>query len=257
MKRLLTLYYGFVSLLLSYPICAIVPPEYDSGRNALESEIEFGFIYSKSNTTTSTINSRLKFDYEIEAGEDNKDLDQTLTIRHYFSQDDSSITTQKFQIEYQLNYELGSKDSLFGRIEVEHDRFASFIDNQTISSGYSYNVYDYTKSKLKFEVGPGYRYSKPNTRISSEEALTSTNEPIIRGAVVWSKRFTQNLKVSSDAATELGPDNTISTLNSRLENHLLGNLSLTFEVRYKYTQVVPKNGKNSEFFSNLNLMYTF
>jgi len=233
-----------------------VPPEFYNERQDLKTEIEMGFIYSKSNTTTSTINSRLKFDYDIKVGENNKDLQQVLTLRHYFSEDDISVTTQKLQFEYQLNYQLNSNNSLFGRVEIEHDKFASYIDKQTISTGLSYSVYDFTKSKLKFEVGPGYRYSKPNNKISNEYQ-SSSSEPIIRGAVIWSRRFNKNLKISSDASTELGQDNTISSINSRLENYLLGDLSLTFEVRYKYTHVVPEESVNSEFFSNLNLMYTF
>ncbi|MCE2570681.1 DUF481 domain-containing protein [Motilimonas eburnea] len=228
---------------------AIVPPEYQDPIEPWQSSIEFGWNYDKSNKTTSALNSVLAIEY---------DADQALSgfIKYSFdyASSDKEPFTRKSRTQFQADYAFAKKDYAFIRTDLKRHKYASFAKEFTYSTGYGRTFIDQKKQRLSIEVGPGYRYAKPQEDSSDNERI---EEGIIRSVMKFRHSFHDKLTFYLDTSLETGQKNTISLIDAKFENKILDDLSLVLNFSHSYTQNVPKDTENHEFSNKVNLRYLF
>lgn len=230
---------------------ALVPPNYTEPEDPFNAEIELGMQYTSGNTDSSNFNSRSKLNYDV-----SKYHHETV-LKAYFASDSKDTTAEQYAVQYQLDYDLRGSKYIYGRGELNWDRFGSFTQKQSYSFGYGYSPIDRRHTKLSLEVGAGYRYNKPNTDDSTEESQSAKDEGIVRMASKFEQRLHEYTTFNLDGAVESGNRNTIATLKASLRNHLWANLALKIGIDVEYTDKVPESTEQTDIISTVNLLYKF
>ncbi len=228
---------------------AIVPPEYQDPIEPWQSSIEFGWNFDKSNKTTRALNSALIVDYDAEQA-----FTGHMEYSFDYASDDGEPFTQKSRLQLQGDYGFNNQDYVFARTDLKRHKFASYAKEFTYSAGYGRTFVDRKKQKLSLEIGPGYRYAKP------QENATDTlrkEEGIVRSVVKFQHFFTNRLKFYVDASIETGSKNTVTLFDSKLENKILNDLSLVFNFSHSYTKNVPEGAVKEELSNKINIRYLF
>ncbi|WP_240464854.1 YdiY family protein [Paraferrimonas sp. SM1919] len=230
---------------------AVVPTYYEEPFSPFSAEVEFGLQINTGNTATSSGNARTKMQY------DTQDVRQEGEVRGYYSSNSEKTTTQQLQLRYQNDLKFDDGDYLLGRAEFSWDKFGSFTRQHTISIGYGFSTFNLgNKSKLKLEVGPGFRYNLP---IESAENLnpTSNQEFIARTAVKYEQELHEYSTLEADLTAEVGTDNSILTGEISYKSMLFQDWALKVGIDTKYTAIVPVESKKFDTKTTINLLYRF
>ncbi|WP_051201967.1 DUF481 domain-containing protein [Ferrimonas senticii] len=238
------------TLLVSAPALAIVPPNYSEPEEPFAAEVEFGMQYTSGNSDSNSFNSRVKMVY------DGDNARHETGLRGYFASDDESTSAEQYQALYQLDYKLENDRYVFGRSELKWDRFGSYTDQHTFSSGYGWTQYETSSTELTLELGGGYRYNRANLEEGSDEE-PSTSEGIFRAAAKFEHQLHEYTTFTADATVESGNVNTVADLKLAYRNHFWADLALKFGVDISYTDNVPDGTKNTDVISTVNLLYSF
>lgn len=228
---------------------AIVPPEYQDPLEPWQSSIEFGWNLDKSNKTTQALNSVLIVDYDADEA-----FNGHLEYSFDYASDDGEAFIQKSRLQLQGDYAFSKQDYAFVRTDLKRHKFASYAKEFTYTTGYGRTFIDKKRQKLSFEIGPGFRYAKP------QENATDTvrkEEAIVRSVLKFQHFFTDRLKFYIDASVETGNKNTVTLFDSKLENKIVNDLSLVFNFSHSYTKHVPDGAVKEELSNKINIRYLF
>ncbi|MEC4725645.1 DUF481 domain-containing protein [Shewanella sp. D64] len=243
-----------VLLFLTFPITswALVPPDYQEPPSDFTAEIEAGFQLNTGNTESSSFNGRTKLVY------DTVQTKQEATFKAYFAADDEKTTSEKYDIQLQSNYKLNSDwgGYVFGRGDFTSDRFGSYTQISTLSTGYGFDAISDLNTSLSLEIGPGYRYNMP-IETESEPDPEANADIIVRTAVKFEQRLQEYTTLNADLTAETGEDNSTLTLDMNYKNTLFQDWAFKIGVNIKYTNIVPEGTKQTDTITTFNLLYTF
>ncbi|MEI8632480.1 DUF481 domain-containing protein [Vibrio sp. PP-XX7] len=95
---------------------------------------------------------------------------------------------------------MGSKMYLYTNFNGIDSKYSAYFKDYTLSAGYGYQLTHTEHLTVELELGPGYRYQKPNVdEIDSDDLVFAEKikEPIVRGnvTVVWA--ITEDVRVES------------------------------------------------------------
>ncbi|GLS83299.1 DUF481 domain-containing protein [Paraferrimonas haliotis] len=237
-------------ILVATPAWAIVPPEYEDPETPFSAEVEFGLQVTSGNTTASSVNGRTKLIYETD---DNK---QEGNLRAYFASDSEKTTAEQYQVQFQSDHKFSDGDYLYGRGDLSWDTFGSFTKQYIVSTGYGFDAIKTRKSKLSFEAGPGYRYSLPNVSTEVPDPHP-TREIIFRAASKFEQKLQQYTTLNADLTTEVGQENTVTTLDLSYKNLFFRDWALKVGLFVRHNKVVPADSKRTDTVTTINLLYTF
>ncbi|MDF0534757.1 DUF481 domain-containing protein [Shewanella sp. A32] len=237
------------STLLSSPTWALVPPDYHEPTNKFTAEVEAGFQLNTGNTDSTSFNGRTKMVY------DTAKTTQEGTFKAYYAADSESTTSEKYDLQMQSNFKLKS-GYVFGRGEFVWDKFGSYTDIYTISSGYGFDAVSTGRTKLSLEVGPGYRYNLP-IATEDEPNPSSETDVILRTAAKFEQKIHEYTTFNADLTTEVGENNNTVTLDMGYKNTLFQDWAFKVGFYVKYTEIVPEGSKQTDTITTFNLLYTF
>ncbi|PKF63137.1 hypothetical protein CW745_06890 [Psychromonas sp. psych-6C06] len=210
--------------------------------------VEFGFAYEQDNQVTRSLNGRLILDYdEPEKYNINSDLD------FEFENEDGEKSTDKYRWQLQSDYNLSPVNLVFARSDISRSQFSSYEREDIFTAGYGRIFFDTERHKFNVEIGPGYRFAKPNY---GEDAV-SVDEFIVRTRLNYERVLSDSLQVSMDTTLETGRENSVYNLNLKAQNRIYQELYLIFSFDFKYNQNVPIDTVNEEISSGLSLLYAF
>ncbi|WP_076415830.1 YdiY family protein [Shewanella sp. UCD-KL12] len=245
-------------LFLSLPFSAwaLVPPDYQEPPSDFTAEIEAGLQLNTGNTESSSFNGRTKLVYDTDKAR------QEGTFKLYYAADDEKTTAEKYDVQLQSSYKLDGDVSLlgggyiFGRGDFTLDRFGSYTQISTISTGYGFDAISDHETKLSLEIGPGYRYNMP-IETESEPNPDPNKDIIIRTAAKFEQKLQEYTSLNADLTAEVGEDNSTLTLDMNYKNTLFQDWAFKIGVNVKYTDVVPEGTKQTDTITTFNLLYTF
>ncbi len=239
----------FITLSLSYSAWALVPPDYQEPPSDFSAEIEAGLQINTGNTDSSSFNGRTKLVY------DTTQFRQEGVIKGYYAADSEKTTSEKYDLQLQSNYKIYS-GYIFGRGDFTSDRFGSYTRIATISTGYGFDAINNGETKLSLEIGPGYRYNKPQES-EVDPYLEDDREVILRSAAKFEQKIHEYTSFNADLTSEIGEITNTVTLDMGYKNTLFQDWAFKIGVNVKYTSEVPEGTKKTDTISTFNLLYTF
>ncbi|MGL4712927.1 MAG: DUF481 domain-containing protein, partial [Shewanella sp.] len=201
------------------------------------------------NTESSSFNGRTQLIYDTEKTK------QEATLKAYFASEKTQTTSEKYELQLQSNYKL-TKGYIFGRGDFTWDQFGSYTQIYTISSGYGFNAISNYKTKLSFELGPGYRYNLPAVSVDIPNP-DAEKDVILRTAAKFSQKLQEYSSLNADLTAEVGKNNNTLTLDMNYKNLVFQDWAFKIGVNIKYTEVVPEGSQPMDTITTFNLLYTF
>ncbi|MBP3141554.1 DUF481 domain-containing protein [Aliivibrio fischeri] len=234
--------------LLSFSSLA-AEPSTDDG--AFSGDAKIGFIYTKTDETSMSVNSGATLKYE-EALWHHKAAFST----YYTKGNESDDGTNKNKTVYDVKYDMTDSLFVFGNAKYEHDQFATYREQVLLVSGFGATLIDSSNSKLDVGAGPGYRYSK---RQAFDEDLpnNSEDEVIANLFIEGDSKITDGLELGGGVRMDYGESNTTTTTHVYLKNKLMESLSLLIDAEYIYNSVVATGKEHDEIYSTISLNYDF
>ncbi|MUK30823.1 DUF481 domain-containing protein [Aliivibrio fischeri] len=234
--------------LLSFSSLA-AEPSADDG--AFSGDAKIGFIYTKTDETSMSVNSGATLKYE-EALWHHKAAFST----YYTKGNESDDGTNKNKTVYEIKYDMTDLLFVFGNAKYEHDQFATYREQALLVGGFGATLVDTSDSKLDIGAGPGYRYSK---RQAFDEDLpnNSEDEVIANLFIEGDSKITDGLELGGGVRMDYGESNTTTTTHVYLKNKLMESLSLLIDAEYIYNSVVATGKEHDEIYSTISLNYDF
>ena len=221
-----------------------------------EGEFELGIIVTSGNTDTTSLKGKIAYKHELESWSNQYQLD-ALYKKDEIGEGDAKVsqtTAQKYFLSGQGDYKLNDKHSaLFVFASYEDDKFSGFEYQSTIAAGYSDQLFKTDTSYFKYNVGPGYSFSKVDAGEKGESA-------VLRLAAEYQYKFSANAKftqkLSTEAALESGK-NTKTKSESAISANLMGSLSMKAAYTITHNSEVPAEKENTDTTTSITFVYLF
>lgn len=236
-------------LLLSLPVAALVPPDYQEPPTGFTAEVEAGLQLNTGNTESGNFNGRTQLIF------DTKRTTQEAILKAYFASEQKTTTSEKYDLQLQSNYKL-HKGYIFGRGDFTWDQFSSYTRITTVSTGYGFNAISSYRTKLSLELGPGYRYNLP-AESASELTPEAERDVILRTAAKVSQKLQEYSSLNADLTAEIGESNNTLTLDMNYKNLIFQDWAFKIGMNIKYTAQVPEGSQRTDTITTFNLLYTF
>jgi putative salt-induced outer membrane protein len=206
---------------------------------------ELGVVVASGNTDTTNANAKLDLAYKTGAWK------HAGGFQLLQASSDGNDTADRWEARWQTDYSLSDHSYLFGALRYEQDRFSSYDWQDSISVGYGHRFIDSDRTKLRGQIGLGYREFK------LADTGEKGNDIIARGDVYWETQLTETTKIVDTFSVEAGEENTFLSNNIALVLKINGNLglSLAYDVRHN-TDVTPDR-KKTDTITTVNLVYGF
>ena len=210
---------------------------------------EFGFILTSGNTETTSLSAGLKSTQEL------KDWSNEYTAEVLYKQDeiDDAIetTAQKVFVSGQGNYKLTNpRQRLFAFASYEDDRFSSFAFQSTLAMGWNEKVLNTEQQQFSYSIGPGYSFAEDQLG----EDLSSV---IVRGAIDYSYKLSENAMLTQVFSTEYGEDNVKSRSKTSVSAKLSNGLSMKVSLKLDHNTEVDEGRENLDTETSVTLVYSF
>ncbi|EKO3931353.1 DUF481 domain-containing protein [Vibrio fluvialis] len=228
------------------------PQEPDSGKSTskLSGDAKLGFIFSKTDSTSMSVNSGATLKY------DEAQRKQQLSLATYYSHQSDDDGTNKYRIIYDIKHSVTDDMFWFSNAKYEHDQFATYRHQALIVAGLGKTLIDDETSKLEMGAGPGFRYSKRQS-YDKTRPNESQDDVIANAFVNGNTQLTAAMNVGGGLRVDYGDSNTTTTANAFLKNKLAEKLALVLDTEYIYNSQVAAGKSHDEIYSTLSLNYAF
>ena len=159
---------------------------------------ELGLAISKGNTDSQTLVGKL--------GAKRTQGPWTYAAGAAFLQGESDDVESAYRYEAfgSAARDLSAKSYIVGGLRTERDHYASYEYQSVASASYGFRAVDSETTKLTFEVGAGYRWSK------LQDLRVHENGVIGRGMMDFKHQFNENVAFYDNLLIESGKDNTFA-----------------------------------------------
>lgn len=206
---------------------------------------ELGFVMSRGNSDTETINAKAEVVYDAEQWRNRLQLDWLQ------ARDDGEDTAKRFTAGLNSNYKLDAMSYIVGAARYDDDEFSGFNYQSSISIGYGRVVVDDGVHLLKVEAGPGVRIAEPDETGETETDL------IARGVVDYSWALSDNASLGNVFLVESGSNNTFFENKLTLTTGITSTLGLKLGVSVRRNSNVAADREKTDFLTTANLVYQF
>lgn len=206
--------------------------------------LNVGYVSTAGNSRAETLNA--SFDLKKEQIK----WRHALHLEALNSSSDGTRNAERYLGNWQSNYKFNERQSVFGRVEYEDDRFSSYEYQATLSVGYSHRVLDTERYTLDLEAGPGYRRSETIDHVVE-------NEPIVRAATNFVWHISDTATFTQDLSTEAGTDNTIVRSRTGLLVDINESWAVKLGYKIKWTHNVEPDKKQTDRETTVSMVYKF
>jgi len=161
------------------------------------------------------------------------------------------LTANRYDFGLSSAFKASVRTSWVATLRYENDDFAPFESQATLSIGHGYQWIESETSKLRSEIGPGYR--------SAKDAVTGETQAdfIVRGGVEYKRVLTANSNFYNTFLVESGSDNTFAQNDVGVAVAMNSTLALKAGVQARHNTDVSPEIKKTDTLTTLNLVYTF
>ena len=208
-------------------------------------EVEFGAVVTTGNT------EQENFKLTAASIFDGTKIKHTGNFDALRSAENDVTTAEKYFLSYQADWKLDERQSLFGRLAYEDDRFSGFAYQADATAGYSRILFDNATMELSGDIGGGFR--------RSEEELSGATETefITRLAAEYTWQLSESAKFRQYLAAEIGEESTITRSETSLQSTVVGALAMKLALKIKHQSEVPLGRDKTDTETSVTLVYSF
>ena len=245
------------------------PPAEDPG--PWSGNVALGFLKSSGNTDDSSTTFSFLVGYTTGAWLHS--LDGTA----YGASTDNQTTAEAYQLGWKSTYDLNEKSYVFGALDWNKDRFASYVEQTFETVGYGRRLLNNETYVLNVEVGAGFSQQElaPFCRDTSTllpdpsavedctpaplQWVTGENEDgavgILGGDFLWN--FNDNVAFTQNLDIFFASDNTYWESISAIRAGLIGNVGLVASYTIKANTDAPIGKDKKDTYTAISLNYAF
>ena len=205
---------------------------------------ELGAVMTRGNTDAESINAKTRVRYEEEFWR------HTLQLEALKRAEEGTTTAERYLGNFKSDWKFRPREYLFGVLRYENDRFSGYEYQASAAVGYGRRVIDTERTRLELEAGVGVRQSKVRDGERDDDT-------ILRGALFFERRLSENSRFGQDLLVQAGQDNTevesVSSLTAAINDRLAMRLSLTA----KHNTDVPEDTEKTDTITAVSLVYNF
>jgi len=250
-----------IVLALALP-CAALAQAIDDEEDAVlspwsGSSGEFGFAATRGNSSTESLNGRLRLRHHNEEWTHSMELfglrsGARITIR----EDDQTrqerrTTANRYSIAIGSAWELGEYRQVTGTLRHEHDSFATVDSSNVLGLSYGTRLIDGERLVFDSQIGPGAR--------RSHEARTDeySTELIARGVFDLKLGLTDNTDLVNTLMVETGSSNTFAQNDFGVTVAMNKQLALKAGWQARYNSDVDPGRRTTDTLATMNVVYRF
>lgn len=163
----------------------------------------------------------------------------------------NQLTANRYELSLASAYKASERTSWIASLRYQDDDFASFETQTTIAISHGYQWIDSETTKLRTEVGPGYRRSK------SAATGDTDGEGILRGGIDFRQTLTENTELFNTFLVEAGDDNTFAQNDLGVQVSMNDRLALKAGLQARHNTDVSPGKKKTDTLTTLNLVFKF
>jgi putative salt-induced outer membrane protein len=216
----------------------------DSGLFGWSGTLDLGYLASSGNTDTETLNFAADARRELGAWTHN------LYLQAVNSSDTGTRSAERYLAGYKLDRALDERSYLFGRLELERDRFGGVYDRSHLAAGYGYKVLTGEVHQLNLEVAAGFNDLEFSDGTTADEALLS-----VSGDYNW--QATDTTTFSQRLRYDAGEDNDYAESETALSVAMTSRLSLSVSYLIKYNSTTPVGTESTDAYTAVSISLSF
>lgn len=209
-----------------------------------------GYLATSGNTNSSNLNSAFSVGYAKGKWEHGFHASAIFASTEDVVTGDEVTTAEAYEAGWKSQLNFSEHNYLFGQVDWRKDRFSGYDQQFAQVLGYGRRLLDKEKHKLNAEIGAGARQSDLADG-------THEDETIVRGALDYNWKISENSAFQQRLAVESGNENTYTESVTKLSASLIGNLALVASYTIKNNSDVPVGTEETDTFTALSLEYTF
>ncbi|MBF9001015.1 MULTISPECIES: DUF481 domain-containing protein [Vibrio] len=225
----------------------------DDDKDKLSGNAKLGFIYSKTSSSSTSLNSGIGLKYN-----EKPFTHEFNGSTYYTNAKDDDDGVNKYTLNYKFSYALKGGEGYDAYIdnEYKHDQYETYRHVYDVTVGIQKALIATKKTELNIGGGPGYRYTKRQD--FDDDYPNQVEEDVIVNAFINGKsQLTDALSVGGSADVDYGESNTTYTLGANLTNKLVDNVALVFDSEYIYNTDVASDDDHDELYSTISITYAF
>ncbi len=213
---------------------------------------EAGLLVTSGNSETDSANAKIGLKYEKEhfLGEVNLAALYNSEKTEIDGNKEDKVSAEKYNYSAKVGYKFNPANYVFFNADYEDDRFSGYDYKTTYSLGYGRKVITTDTINLDIEVGPGYRYDKPNLGETVDEA-------VFRGYAMFSYKFSDAVSFQQDLTVVTGSSNTNTKSVTALKSKIIGALGMKVAYKIDNNTDVPAGKEKTDTETALTLVYDF
>jgi len=185
-----------------------------------------------------------------------------LGIEGLYGSTRGQTTAQAWNTNLQANYGITPKLYWYTGLRYDDDRFSGFAYQEAINTGAGYQFIQTDTTKLKAQVGVGYRRLRPEILVKddfgaviSRTQLDETSDAVLDAATTFEHAFNESTKVLAGATVQAGKENTLTTANVSLQVKMTKTLALAAGYQLTDNSQPPPGSGRRDSLTTLNLVY--
>lgn len=147
--------------------------------------------------------------------------------------------------------DLDAKSYIIGGLRTERDHFASYEYQSVASASYGFRAIENDATRLTFEIGAGYRWSK------LQGIRTHENGAIARAGMDFKHQFNDNVAIYDTLLVESGKANTFIRNDIGVLVKMTDALALKAGVETRHNTDVLPGIKKTDTLTTVNVVYGF
>lgn len=222
---------------------------------------ELGFVSSSGNTESDSLNVRLgtkfededwKHDFHLAGFRQRGEVEvQTDPNDPNSTERRTERTANRYELGGSTARKLDERNSIYTSLRYEHDDFAAYDYQATLSVGWGHQLIKTDATDLRFEAGPGIKRTR--------DAVTrETNSALIgRGKGNLETKLTDNTSLVDELLVEAGGGNTYVQNDFGVKVAMNSHLAIKAGLQHRHNTEVPPERKKTDTLTTVNLVYDF
>ncbi|MFG0604137.1 DUF481 domain-containing protein [Vibrio mimicus] len=219
-----------------------------------KNQVEFGYQAHSGNTESESINSRIKSEYT-------SGRHRTYGEWKFYKLDkDGKEDKRQSTYALQSDYKLSPKTYLYSSFYGTDSRYSAYFKDYTLSGGLGYQFAYTDDVVLELELGPGFRYQKPNLDEIDDDDIVFPDlveETIFRGNLKAEWQALDNLRFEAEMTMVAGESNTSLDSDVSLTNDITDHIALKIRQSRQYHDRVPEGLSKADSVISVNLLFEF
>lgn len=217
-----------------------------------QSDLSLGLQQLSGNADSQTVNGEVNGQYD---GEQTRYQASASVLQ---VEKDGEEDKRKTELEAQANRGISARRYVLLNATYVADRYGPYYDDFMLATGLGHQWWQSDTFQLSTEVGPGYRYQRPNLDEIDDDDLImpySVREPVIRAQAKGEWQLVDSVSLEGRSIVISGASNTSVEGAVTLASTITEKLSIKITSKHNYMTDVPPGLKHHDSVLTVGLRY--